>query len=380
MVAISQVIAQSTPITTSGTNETETQARALDAQEIAALAEAEPVQVERLDPGKAPCEPSSKGGWMFFDERPAGYLSTRDAAKYTRQSPRLVLNRAGSLSSIEFVEPCPGDDCLGTTVWRYGAEAQYGKEVACPLHTGRWHERVLAARKPARIAYTHLEPKMREYAMRGLDDSLATWAGPEILGQAMRDWVDDPGRPHMLLLRGPYGTGKSCLAAALMGELLKGDVQGLWISSAELLQRLMPDADEQYTDSLQAGILTRVKTVDVLVLDDLGAEHGTTPFARSQLQDILNSRSESGKPTIATSNYLIMSLDRDKILNARAGGSTDTETLEDRIGARAAERFQDETRALIIRFPASAKMRRAAEITESNAAARIRPREISAGD
>jgi len=186
----------------------------------------------------------------------------------------------------------------------------------------------------------------------------------------------------MLLLRGPFGTGKSCLAAALLGELLKGDVQGLWISSAELMRRLMPGADEQYTDKLQAGMLTRVKTADVLVLDDLGAEHGTTSYARSQLLEIINARYDSGKPTIVTSNYPIYALDKDRINAAWAGDSVDAETLEDRISSRAVERFLDDSRALIVRFPASAKMRRAAEITASDPqlVAKPRFREVSAGD
>lgn len=52
----------------------------------------------------------------------------------------------------------------------------------------------------------------------------------------------------------------------------------------------------------------KVKSVPLLVLDDLGAERDT-PFAKEQLCSIIDQRSESGLPLVVTTNYSVRDME-----------------------------------------------------------------------
>ena len=113
---------------------------------------------------------------------------------------------------------------------------------------------------------------------------------------------DDVRRKNVgLIFWGNTGTGKSytahCIANALIDQLVPVRV----FSVTDIISRLM---DREQRDKVQE----KIKSVPLLVLDDLGAERDT-PFAREQLCAIIDQRSESGLPLVVTTNYSVREME-----------------------------------------------------------------------
>ena len=105
-----------------------------------------------------------------------------------------------------------------------------------------------------------------------------------------------------LNLFGPYGVGKTHLAvAAAVVRENRGD-EVFFATVADLLDYLRatfaPDSPVMYDD-----LLERIKTADLLVMDDMGAER-STPFAEDKLFQIVNYRYEERLPTIITTTQI----------------------------------------------------------------------------
>ncbi|HMO56125.1 MAG TPA: ATP-binding protein [Roseiflexaceae bacterium] len=102
------------------------------------------------------------------------------------------------------------------------------------------------------------------------------------------------------ILFGNYGVGKTHLAAAIANELLQRHWRVLFAVVPDLLDHLRstfgPSSEVEYDDRFEL-----VRTVPLLVLDDLGTEN-TTPWAREKLFQIINYRYNETLPTVITSN------------------------------------------------------------------------------
>lgn len=103
-----------------------------------------------------------------------------------------------------------------------------------------------------------------------------------------------------LLFMGKCGTGKTHLAVAILKELIQAGHIGLFYNIISLLDNIrasynLEDESEQWT------LINRVCDVDILVLDDLGAEK-TSGWVNDRLYAIINHRYEHKKTTIVTSN------------------------------------------------------------------------------
>lgn len=107
-------------------------------------------------------------------------------------------------------------------------------------------------------------------------------------------------------LHGSFGCGKSYLVAALLNELAKKDVKVIMMYYPEMLRRLKESFSEE--DAFK-NYMYELKTIDILLIDDIGAET-VTPWNRDEvLGTILQYRMDNSLPTFFTSNFTIDELE-----------------------------------------------------------------------
>ena len=108
-----------------------------------------------------------------------------------------------------------------------------------------------------------------------------------------------------LYLHGNFGTGKSFLVAALLNELKnKFGVRTEIVYVPELLRKLKENLN------IVGEKLYYLENVDILLLDDIGAEK-VTEWGRDEiLGTILQTRMNNGMPTFFTSNLNILELEK----------------------------------------------------------------------
>jgi DNA replication protein DnaC len=121
--------------------------------------------------------------------------------------------------------------------------------------------------------------KVRRY-VRNLDDQL------------------DEGRG--LWLTGDVGTGKTSLAMLVSKAAIDA---GRTVAIYSLPRLLNLIRDEVGTENSLLDLLDRLCSVDLLHIDDLGAQH-TTPWRLEQLYSIVDARYQARRAIIATTNLL----------------------------------------------------------------------------
>lgn len=120
------------------------------------------------------------------------------------------------------------------------------------------------------------------------------------------EFVDKPKGPGYFIY-GDVGVGKTYLTTAVTNELAKIGKKIAYVHVPTLASTLRGLISQRI--SLD-GILYKLKNVDVLVMDDIGAESVTDWFRDEILLSILNYRMEANKSCFFTSN-----LDLDELAN-----------------------------------------------------------------
>jgi DNA replication protein DnaC len=127
---------------------------------------------------------------------------------------------------------------------------------------------------------------------------------PEPVVSAVRSYVRnldarlDEGRGMWLV--GDVGTGKTTLAMIVSSAVLDAGHSVAIYSLPRLLNLIR---DEVGTDNSLLDLLDRLSSVDLLHIDDLGAQH-TTPWRLEQLYSIVDARYQAGRPIVATTNLM----------------------------------------------------------------------------
>jgi DNA replication protein DnaC len=146
---------------------------------------------------------------------------------------------------------------------------------------------------PASPATVPLVARLREW-LEGPD-------GDEAAVDHEARWDVWHNRSRSLLLYGPYGTGKTGLAVALLrGYVEQEGEPALFTTVPDLLDRIRRSYGGT-ADEPERKLLDHAKTVPFLVLDDLGAER-VTDWVAERLFVIINARHDEDLPTIFTSN------------------------------------------------------------------------------
>jgi DNA replication protein DnaC len=110
-----------------------------------------------------------------------------------------------------------------------------------------------------------------------------------------------------LLIIGPYGCGKTHLAAAIANACIEREVPLLFVVVPDLLDYLRaayaPDSPVSYDQRFE-----QVRNIDLLILDDLGTQNAT-PWAAEKLYQLLNYRYLAELPTVITTNLQSSEMD-----------------------------------------------------------------------
>jgi len=110
--------------------------------------------------------------------------------------------------------------------------------------------------------------------------------------------AEDPTPPNWVVLRGPFGVGKTHLAAAAANRVSLSGQKVLFVVVSDLLDHLratfQPNASVSYDQ-----LFDQIRRCFFLVLDDMGSQ-SPTPWAEEKLLQILNYRYVSRLPTVVT--------------------------------------------------------------------------------
>lgn len=110
-----------------------------------------------------------------------------------------------------------------------------------------------------------------------------------------------------ILMIGPTGLGKTHLSLAIASEVLKLGYQVVYGSAPDLFRQIQNEYFSRNKE--QSDTQSKLIDADLLIIDDLGAEHEQGLYA-SILYSIVNGRLNLGRPTIINTNLSVAELER----------------------------------------------------------------------
>jgi DNA replication protein DnaC len=154
-----------------------------------------------------------------------------------------------------------------------------------------------------------------------------------------------------LLLTGASGVGKTHLAVAALKELIRRGHAGLFCDYRELLKEIQSSYNPA-SESTEMGILEPVRSVEILVMDDLGASKPSA-WVLDIIGLVLNARYNEKRVTILTTNYFDEADGAPEAVKGPDGRrvSVREDTIADRIGARMRSRLFEMCRTVNVDAP-----------------------------
>lgn len=123
--------------------------------------------------------------------------------------------------------------------------------------------------------------------------------GSEDMEQAVAEFAEGKS-PHMLVLQGNYGCGKSHMLEGALRELLHRGMTVRYEVAKRYLDRLRGSYDKGMEDSFKQ-LCDWYRGIGILALDDVGLEK-SSDFAATELTDLVDERLNYGRPTIIATN------------------------------------------------------------------------------
>ena len=144
----------------------------------------------------------------------------------------------------------------------------------------------------------------------------------------IRDAVKKREKPMGLYIYGTYGIGKSFLLYRFCEELQKYGLSTAFVFTPELVDRFRSTFNDESSVNTDYYI-NKYSNVDVLVLDDIGAEKPVGWFYDSLLPKVLTKRMNEERLTFFTSNFTL-----DGLLKKWTGKTNTLNVDAGRIGER----------------------------------------------
>lgn len=129
----------------------------------------------------------------------------------------------------------------------------------------------------------------------------------ELIRWLKKFYDEYPNSKKGLYLHGSFGSGKTYLVAALLNELAKKNYKTVIMYYPEMLSRLKSTFDN--TEESYSEVFDKIKTCDILLIDDIGAETVTNWSRDEILGTIFQYRMEHELSTFLTSNLTIEELE-----------------------------------------------------------------------
>lgn len=124
-----------------------------------------------------------------------------------------------------------------------------------------------------------------------------------------------------LYLHGSFGSGKTYIISALLNELSKENYKVIIVYYPELLRSIK----ETFNNEGYQELIQEIKTCDLLLLDDIGAETASSWNRDEILGTILQYKMDNKMPVFFTSNLTIEELEKHFIIK-----STEEEQIKSR--------------------------------------------------
>ena len=109
-----------------------------------------------------------------------------------------------------------------------------------------------------------------------------------------------------VLMAGQTGLGKTHLSLSIVGKVIEKGYSVMYNSAQNFFRELQ---NERFGKSGSSAFENMMLECDLLVIDDLGAEFSTT-FTVSALYNIVNTRINTGLPTIISTNYSLAEIEK----------------------------------------------------------------------
>lgn len=197
--------------------------------------------------------------------------------------------------------PCPFNKCDGSRLYLVKEDgsdmARQCKCVELKKQKALVERLFRQARIPKRFAakrFDNFEVERQERA----------WQVAKRYAEQFSTLKDKP--QNGLCFVGPPGTGKSHLAYAILNELLLQQVVAVSGTVPDLLDSLRPKSGGGNAEAEER--LELLKTAELVVLDDLGAEKDSA-WSTERIYLIINARYAEQLPTIITSNLPLEELE-----------------------------------------------------------------------
>jgi DNA replication protein DnaC len=246
--------------------------------------------------------------------------------------------------------------CKGTG-WKLVARPDGAAgSMAVPCECGM-QERATRVMERARVPKRYEHCDFQSYVTDLTDGKTWTAQHAQSMKQAKmltQGFVRDyPGASEKgLLLIGPSGVGKTHLAVAALKELIQRGHAGLFCDYRELLKEIQASYNPA-SESTEMVILEPIRTVEILVLDDLGASK-PSDWVRDIVGIVLNARYNEKRTTMITTNYIddpATEGETTRLPNGKLLAPLREDSLEQRIGTRMRSRLYEMCRTVEVVAP-----------------------------